>query len=176
VKRALGLAMVLILVVTGVVAASTFPLPGQPALLPRGNGWLVLYADRTAQTEWAHAVDVATTESEWSDLWGRVAGLTDFQPYVNFDRSIVAVFGVGTNSCTASVSFDGVVFDQQHALVHSQISDTKTCPFLDLSGAAVFAVALSRDRLPPSPFTLQLNREPVCRSCTDPPDRLIVDL
>jgi hypothetical protein len=168
--------MVLILVVTGVVAASTFPLPGLPALMPRGNGWLVLYADRTAQTEWAHTVDVATTESEWSDLWGRVAGLTDFQPYVNFDHSIVAVFGVGTNSCTASVSFDDVVFDKRSRLVYSVISETRTCPFLDLSGAAVFAVALSRSQLPASPFTVQLRSEPLCGSCSDPPDRLIVDL
>ena len=74
------------------------------------------------------------------------------------------------------MSFDGVVFDQQHALVHSQISDTKTCHFLDLSGSAVFAVALSRDRLPASPFILQLGPEPVCGSCADPPDSVIVDL
>jgi hypothetical protein len=69
-----------------------------------------------------------------------------------------------------------VVFDLQRAFLYSHVDEARTCWRLDLSGAAVFAVALSRSRLPASPFTVQLRREPICRSCVDTPDSVIVDL
>jgi len=174
-KRALALAMTLLMLGASVVAADAFPLPGHDDM-PRGNGWRVVYADRTSETEWAYRVEVATSRSEWYKLWPQVAGLTDFAPYVNFDNSIVAVFGTGTGSCTTGVRFDGVVFNHAQALVHARIAEGRRCGFLDLNGSAVFAVALSRARLPAGSFTVQLGEQPVCRRCADPPDSVTFDL
>lgn len=175
-KRALGLAMVLVLVGAGLVAATTFPLPSQLAYLARGNGWLVLTELPSEDLSLLHSVDVATDREGWRELWGRTAGLTDFAPYVNFERQVVAVFVEGTNRCTASIDFSDLVIDHVNRLVHAVISQTRSCMQLDVSGQAVFVVAIARDRLPASPFILQLGPEPLCGSCAEAPDRVIVDL
>jgi hypothetical protein len=176
VKRALGLAMALMLVGAGVVAATTFPFPSQLAYHPRGNGWLVLTQLQSEDPRLVHSVGVATDREGWHELWGRIAGLADLAPYVNFERQIVAVFVEGTNSCTTGVDFRNLVIDHADRLVHAVISQTRGCMQLDVSGLVVFVVAIARDRLPAGRFILQLGPEPVCGSCADPSDSVIVDL
>ncbi len=43
----------------------------------------------------------------------------------------------------------------------------------DLAGAVMFTVALARDGLPESPFTLRLHRDQLCGDC---PESVPVDL
>lgn len=123
------------------------------------------------------ATDRAAFGGLWQELGWKDHGRTDFTgvpPWlaVDFDREIVVLFGVGIGSCTDSVQLDGVVIDKSARLVHSVTSERKHCPYLDLTGATVFVVALDRGVLPPSPFTIQLHAEPTCRSCPEPDDRL----
>lgn len=176
-KRALALALVLLLAGAGMVAADAFPFPlrFQPEL-PRGDGWRVIYADFPADSRFAFRVEVATDSASFSQLWGEVAGQSRLRRPEDLERNIVALFAVGTGSCTTGASFDGLVVADQQRLVHAEISMSRTCPFLDLNGSAVFLVAIARDRLPASPFTLQLGPQPACGSCAGPADRLTVDL
>lgn len=175
-KRALALALVLLIAGAGIVAADAFPFNlGLQPELARGPGWRVIYADFPADSRFAYRVELATDDASFSALWSDVAGPSRPARPENLERNVVALFAVGTGSCTTGASFDGLVFAEQR-LVHAEISTSRKCPFLDLNGAAVFLVAIARDRLPESPFTLQLEPQPTCGSCADPADRLTVDL
>lgn len=168
-RRATALALVMLLVCSGFAFADNFPVPvrGDP---PSGPGWRLL-SERIMDAFHAHTVDAATDRASLARLWTHYAPQGS-PPIVYFDREIVALFGVGINSCTTGVRLDRVVIDRSAGLVYSITSERKKCLHLDLTGAAVFIVALDRAALPPSPFTLQLHAEPTCRSCADPEDRL----
>ena len=181
--RALALALVVALFAASVLAADAFPLLGHRQA-PSGFGWRLL-SEVTDTPFMAYRVRAATDRAGFDVLWQELRWdnrvRTDFSevpPWlaVNFEREIIVLFGIPTNSCTDSVQLDRVVIDSSTRLVYSMTSDHRHCGFLDLSGAAVFVVALDRSVLPPSPFTLQLHAEPTCGSCPEPDDRLTVTL
>lgn len=178
--RALALAMVISLIVAGIVAADAFPVPGL-RYQPSGPGWRLLTEVRDPSASMAFRVRAATDQVALGALWNEL-GWNDplrtgpigaqLGSMADFHHEIVVLFGVGIGSCTASVQLDSVVIDKSARLVYSVTSERTTCPFLDLSGAVVFVVALGRDVLPTSPFTVQLHAQPTCRSCREPDDRV----
>jgi hypothetical protein len=183
VVRALVLALAVALLTASVVAADAFPIPGSRHQ-PSGLGWrLVSEVDGDANMAYRVRVasDAATLAALWHELDWEDRGRYDLAyvpPWlaVNFEREIVVLFGVGVGSCTTGVQLDDVVIDTANQLVYSVTSEQRKCPFLDLTGAAVFVVALDRAVLPPSPFTVQLHAEPTCGSCVNPDDRVTVSL
>lgn len=168
-RRATALALVLLLVSGGIAFADNFPVPvrGDP---PSGPGWRLL-SERIVSSGHAFTVDAATDRASLARLWTELSPRSS-PPLVYFEREIVALFAVGISSCTTGVRLDRVVIDRSAGLVYSVTSESRRCPHLDLTGAAVFIVALARDALPSSPFTLQLHAEPTCGSCAVPEDRL----
>jgi hypothetical protein len=83
---------------------------------------------------------------------------------------VIVILSDGIGSSCPELRFDGVVVDTDTRLVYGQFSDPlapRVCT-ADLVGAKTFVVALAKDRLPPSPFTLQLDSRcvPNCGSGT----------
>lgn len=125
-RRATALALVLLLVVGGIVSADNFPVP-VPDDRPSGYGWRLL-SERIVDSGPAYTVDAATDRGEWARLWSEYSpGNTP--PPINFDREIVALFGVGIGSCTTGVQLDRLVIDRSAGLVHSITSERRRCPF-----------------------------------------------
>jgi hypothetical protein len=181
--RAVALAVAVTLLTASIVAADVFPIPGN-RYAPSGFGWR-LVSEVQGSLFMAYRVRVATDRAAFGALWQELGWndhpRTDFTgvpPWVgvNFEREIAVIFSVGINSCTDSVQLDDVVIDRSTRLVHSVTSERAHCGYLDLSGAAVFVVALDRTALPPSPFTIQLHAQPTCGSCSAPDDRVTVSL
>ncbi|MEP7158837.1 MAG: hypothetical protein ABI797_05380 [Chloroflexota bacterium] len=181
--RALASTLVIALLAASVLLADAFPILGHRQA-PTGFGWRLL-SQVDDKAEMAFRVRAATDRASFGALWQDLGlnsrprrDFTDIPPWlaVDFEREIVVLFGVGTNSCTDSVSLDEVVIDRESRVVHSVTSQQGHCGHLDLSGAVVLVVALDRAVLPPSPFTVQLHAEPTCRSCREPDDRLTLTL
>lgn len=179
--RVLAVAFAVALLVASIVAADAFPILGNRHV-PSGFGWR-LVSEVDDDPYMAFQVRAATDRTGFDELWKelgwderRRSDLTGVPPWlaVNFEREVVVLFGVGINSCTASVNLDDIVIDRSNRLVHSVTSQRTNCGYLDLSGAVVFVVALDRGVLPLSPFTVQLHAEPTCRSCQEHDDRLIL--
>jgi hypothetical protein len=179
VLRAFSLALALALLTASIVAADVFPIPGA-RYEPSGPGWRLL-SEVHDSIGMAFRVRAATDRTAFGALWQDLGwdgrgrrDLTGVPPWqaVNFEREIIVLFGVGISSCTVDVQLDDVVIDRSSRLVYSVTTEHHTCGYLDLTGAAVFVVALDRGALPPSPFTVQLHAEPTCRSCQEPEDRL----
>jgi hypothetical protein len=170
VKRALALVLMLFLVAAAVVAADAFPLSNKQPL-PAGVGWRVVYADFPADPDHAYRVGLATDRETYHALWTDVGRTTVPPPQLDLGSQVVALFAVGAGSCTTAVSLRTVVFDHERRIVYAEFSE-RTCGLLDLHSSAVFLVAIARDRLPSTSFTLQLRRDRLCAGC---PDGMTVD-
>ncbi len=177
-RRASALALVILLVGAGVVAADSFPLPGT-AHAQVGDGWRLLANVHDRTRAMAFRVRAATDNPGYSAMWHELGPaathsmlIGSARPPVNFDSEIVVLFGVGIGSCTVGVHLIDVVIDRSTRLVHSVTTQRRNCLHLDLTGSVVFVVALARGALPLAPFTIQLRAEPTCRSCTEHEDRL----
>jgi hypothetical protein len=174
------LALVAALFAASVLAADVFPILGHREA-PSGYGWRLLSEVHDTSFPPTLGVRAATDRADFDVLWQELDGddsprtdFTDLPPWlaVNFEREIIVVFGVGIGSCTDTVQLDRVVIDRSTRLVYSVTSEQRHCGHLDLTGAAVFVVALDRGVLPPSRFTAQLRAE----SSPNPDDRLILTL
>lgn len=77
---------------------------------------------------------------------------------------MIAFFSQGIGSSCPELEIAGVTIDREARLVYAAFRDplalesARVCTG-DLIGAQTFVVALARDRLPPSPFTLRLSRQ-----------------
>ncbi len=90
------------------------------------------------------------------------------------------ILSEGIGSTCRELRLDAVVMDAAARLMHGEFSDPRApevCT-LDLAGGKTFVVAVARDQLPPSPFTLRLHAEPMaCEpDCGMGPSTLEVDL
>lgn len=140
----------------GMLQANIYPVPGPWQNTASGEGWRLLVAGQVTGDE-AYTVRAAINETEWQVLWDEV-GLASEPPVVDLAGEIVVSFGSGFGSGCTERRLDGVVIDRQDRLVHALISDPlapRACTS-DLAGAAVFVIAVAREGLPASPFTLQL--------------------
>ena len=123
----------------------------------------------------AYSVAYAADAAAWDELWAAVAP-GSAPPALDLASEIVALFADGIGSSCPELRLDGVVVDQAAGRVYSRISDPlapRICT-ADLAGSAVFVVAIERDALPPSPFTLALSEQPM--TCGDCADELTIDL
>jgi hypothetical protein len=95
-----------------------------------------------------------TEELEWHGIG---ADPPDWDPR----REVIAFFSDGIGSSCPELALAAVTIDRQERLVYAAFRDPlgpRACT-ADLVGAQTFVVALARDRLPPSPFTLRLRAE-----------------
>ena len=141
----------------GMLDVTVFPLPGDWANVPDGEGWRLLAAGE-AGPEDAYVVRAATDAAAWAEMWSAI-GLEGGPPAVDFTEEVVVSFGHGISSTCREVRLDGVGIED--GVVFSQTSDPlspRNCT-LDLRGAAVFLVAIERSALPGDGFTLRLARE-----------------
>jgi hypothetical protein len=149
----------------GRVVANIFPFPGPWANRAAGDGWRLVSAIQRDEN-WADTVRAAVSQAEWSALWaGLSPGLAE--PVIDFASEIAVLFADGTAGGCVEVRLDDVAIDVNRALVSSRTSDPLAPRGCDLipSGSAVFIVALARDALPATPFTIQLHDPLPC--CND---------
>ena len=161
----------------GMVRVTTHPIPGPWANVEVGAGWRLLAAGQVRGRE-GYTVRAATSTEEWSDLWNALDTVNQ-RPEIALDTEIAVSFGHGIGSSCPEVRLDGVVIDREARLVFSETSDPlapRACT-ADLAGAAYFVVALARESLPESPFTVRLGRERICGApdCA-PAEEVEVDL
>lgn len=141
-----------------------------------GDGWRLLGAfDTNLPYTVATAVDRAQLATEWERY-----GLPDDPPAWEPSREIAIILSDGIGSSCPELRLDAVVMDADARLVHGEFSDPYTpreCT-ADLAGGKTFVVAVAKDVLPPSPFTLRLRAEPIgCEpDCGMGPSTLQVDL
>jgi hypothetical protein len=149
----------------GMLDVTVFPVPGEWANATEGDGWRLLEAGQASGAE-AYTVRAATSEDEWASMWEAIGLPSLDAPAVDFDEVVAVSFGHGIGSSCPEVRLDGV--DIEGGVVYSRTSDPlapRGCTG-DLAGAAVFVVAVHRDRLPRDGFTLRLGRELVtCADC-----------
>ena len=138
----------------GKVDVKAYPLPGPWANTESGPGWRLLAAGQ-AGSDLAYTALAATDPDAGEQLWATL-GLEGDLPSVDFATEVVATFGHGIGSSCAELRLDGVRIEG--GVVFSETSDPlspRACTD-DLTGAAVFVVALEREALPDDGFTLQL--------------------
>ncbi|MDP8904218.1 MAG: hypothetical protein M3N29_02680 [Chloroflexota bacterium] len=145
----------------GRLVVNVHSLPGPWANAEGGPGWRLLAAgiSRGGGVE-PYSVRVATSDAEWQQLWSETDRVNP-RPEIDPAQEIAVLFAEGIGSSCPEVRLDGVVIDHASRLVHSVTSDPfapRACT-ADLVGAAFFVVALSRDALPESPFTVRLSEQ-----------------
>lgn len=152
----------------GRVVATVHPLPGPWANVESGDGWRLLAAGVSRGLVQPYFVAAATDEEEWLKLW---RSIDPVQPVPDFEAAeeIAALFSHGIGSSCPELRLDDTVIDRQAGVVYSATSDPlqpRMCTG-DLVGASYFVVALQREALPESPFTLRLQQQLICadRSC-----------
>jgi hypothetical protein len=146
--------------------ANVYPIPGPWANTPAGPGWRLLAAGINRGSNLAYSADYALDEAAYQSLWDSVDP-TNVAPDVDFSSETVAVFIEGIGSSCPELRLDQVVIDQAARLVFSVTSDPlapRGCT-ADLAGGAFFVVALQREALPESPFSISLRRDNPCVDC-----------
>ena len=141
-----------------------------------GPGWRLL---GVFETDLPYTVALAADRPALGREWGRYK-LPGDPPAWDPARELVIFLSDAHGSSCPDLRLDGVVTDATARLVYGEISvpnSPQVCT-MDLAGARTFVVAVARDRLPPSPFTLRLHEEPMpCEpDCYDGPSSIQVDL
>ena len=151
----------------GSATAST-PSPSAPA------GWHLAATERSS-IDHAYSVSVATSPTQWRQLWSNYS-FTDGLRTSRFADYIVAAFAHGAGSSCPDLVLRDVVINLDKQLVYSDAtiaptpqdpSGNRPCT-ADLASAVVFLVELDRNRLPTSPFVVDLVDPNACsgRLCT----------
>ena len=99
----------------------------------------------------------ATSAGEWQELWTTLDPVNP-APDLDFESEIAVSFGHGIGSSCPELRLDAVIIDRPEQVVYSAVSDPlapRACT-ADLVGSVYFVVALSREALPESPFTVRL--------------------
>jgi hypothetical protein len=144
----------------------------------QGPGWRLLGAFDTT-SDLAYTVAIAVTAAQLGTEWERY-GLSSSPPAWDPSREVAIILTDGIGSSCRDLRLDAVVVDVDARVVHGAFSDPhapEVC-YLDLVGGKTFVVAVARDLLPPSPFTLRLHADPMpCEpDCAMGPSTLQVDL
>jgi hypothetical protein len=157
------------LCVTGADPADVVPEGPQPT---EGDGWRLLGVEDTGLT---YVTDAALDDASYEALWNRI-GMTAERPAVDFADEIVVYFGAVYSGSCDDERMDGVVLDAAAAIVHAEMvlpGGARACT-ADANPRA-YVVALDRDRLPSSPFRVQLDAEVICQGC-EGTELTVVDL
>jgi hypothetical protein len=160
----------------GVIVVHLYPADKPWSQPTEGPGWRLLGA---FDTHLPYTVAIALDPAQLATEWERY-GLPGDPPAWDPPREVVIILSDGIGSSCPELRLDGVVMDADARLVHGEFSDPYTprvCT-ADLAGAKTFVVAVARDLLPPSPFTLRIRAEPIgCEpDCGMGPATVEVDL
>jgi hypothetical protein len=143
----------------GTVVVHLYPADKPWTQPTEGPGWRLL---GVFDTDLSYTVAIAVDRAELKTQWERY-GLPNDPPAWEPSREVVIILSDGIGSSCPELRLDGVVMDADARLVHGEFSDPyapRACT-ADLVGAKTFVVAVARDRLPSSPFTLRLLAEPI---------------
>lgn len=147
------------LCVTGADPADVVPEGPQPT---SGDGWRLLGVEDTGMT---YVTDAALDVAAYQQLWNGI-GMTAERPAVDFADEIIAYFGAVYSSGCEDERMDDVIFDAAAAVVHPEMvlpGGARACN-ADARPRA-YVVALDRERLPSSPFRVQLAADVICQGC-----------
>jgi hypothetical protein len=159
-------------------------LPGgttEPGIRTQGDGWRQLARVRTNVPYTVRlATNAAALEAEFR--WhGIDAYPVDWDPA----SEVIAFFSDGIGSSCPEVAIGDITIDQGERLVYARFVDegavkaeTSRACTADLVGSQTFVIALSRARLPESPWTLRLERDLIgCHpDCGSGPTEITVNL
>lgn len=158
-NSALIAGMVILLTSCGLLVDGSQPVD----IRTEGDGWRQLGRFRTNVPDTVRvAQDPAelVTELEWH---GIEAQPLDWDPATE----VLAFFSEGIGSSCPEVAIGEITVDRDARLVYGRFVDeiaararsTPRACTMDLVGSQTFVVALARDRLPASPFTLRLEQD-----------------
>lgn len=142
---------------------------------PGGAGWRLLGEGTSGPT---YVTLVAAEPEAYQALWDE-AGIEAPLPEVDLEHEIVVLFGPAVSGSCPQIRLDDVVIDVKDRLVHAQLSHPGSpAACTDDANPHPFVVAIEREALPPSPFTVQLHEEVVCKGCegVEPDEVTEVDL
>lgn len=155
------------------------PEPGwlpPPGLQPAGgDGWRLLGSANQPQIAIVpgDAVDVALDQQSYEILWWGM-GMPGEPTPVDFDQKIVVRFVTGVSGTCPAIVFEGIGVVPSDRLVYGMFSYLGVIPTPEPGvtyGCTTdwhphgFLVAVSRDALPGTHFTLRLMRDPICQAC-----------
>jgi hypothetical protein len=160
----------------GAVAVDLHPADKPWTQPADGPGWRFL---GVFDTQLPYTVALAVDDGQLATEWQRYA-LPDAPPAWDPSGEVVIFLSVGRGSSCPELRLDAVVFETDPGLVYGEFSDPfqpRGCT-ADLVGGKTFVVAVERDQLPPSPFRLQIRKDPIgCEpDCGSGPATLTVDL
>ena len=160
----------------GAIVVHLYPADKPWTQPTEGPGWRLLGAfDTDLPYTVAIVVDCPGLVTEWERYQ-----LPGDPPPWDPSREVVIILSDGIGSSCPELRLDAVVMDADGRLVHGEFSDpyTPRACTADLAGGKTFVVAVARELLPPSPFTLRLHAEPIgCEpDCGMGPSSLEVDL
>jgi hypothetical protein len=160
----------------GTIVVHVYPTDKPWTQPTEGPGWRLLGA---FDTDLPYTVAIAADRAELTAQWQHY-GLPGDPPAWDPSREVAIILSDGIGSSCPDLRLDAVVVDLDARLVHGEFSDPHAPEFctLDLVGGKTFVVAVARDQLPPSPFTLRIHAEPIgCEpDCGMGPSTLEVDL
>ena len=161
----------------GAIVVDLYPADKPWTQPTEGPGWRLLGGG--FDTDLPYTVAVAVDRPHLAVEWQRY-GLPGDPPAWDPSREIVIILSDGIGSSCTELRLDAVVMDIGSGVVHGEFSDPfqpRGCT-ADLAGGKTFVVAVEKDRLPPSPFTLRIHAKPIgCEpDCGSGPSTLIVDL
>jgi hypothetical protein len=148
----------------GRVDLTVHPVPGPWSNVEAGDGWRLLAAGEAPHGE-AYTVRAAPDPAALAELWA-AAGFDGAAPEVDFGSEVVVSFAHGIGSSCPETRLDDVHIGE--GVVFSVVNDPlepRACT-ADLTGAAVFVVAIERTAPPAERFTLQLREDSeACADC-----------
>lgn len=130
-------------------------LPAPGAQPTEGDGWqLVGHLQSDGPS---YRTGIATDQSQLEALWA-TAGMPGEVPELDFTDDVVLWFAEPHGSSCSNLRLDDVIVDDARSLVYPLIvmPDAPMMCTADLAGAYQYFVALERNRLPESPFMIQL--------------------
>ena len=156
---------VLVLVVAWAGCTSALPDESSPGVRTEGDGWRQLGRFRTNvpyTVRLAADAEELAAELEWH-------GIAAAPPNWDPAREVIAFFSEGIGSSCPEVAISDITIDRDGQRVYAtfadpvaaQLGNTLRACTDDLVGAQTFVVALARDRLPASPFSLALEEDVV---------------
>lgn len=160
----------------GAIVVDLYPADKPWTQPTEGPGWRLF---GVFDTELPYAVAIAVDDAQLAAEWERY-GLPGDPPAWDPSREVVIILSDGIGSTCTELRMDAVVLDADAGLVHGVFSDPfqpRGCT-ADLAGGKTFVVAVERDLLPPSPFTIRIHEDPIgCEpDCGSGPSTLDVDL
>jgi hypothetical protein len=157
----------------GAVVVALYPADKPWTQPSSGPCWRLIGA---FDSDLPYTVAVAVNPAQLATQWQRY-GLPGNPPAWDPSGELAVILSEGIGSSCPELRLDGVVVDANARLVYGRFSDPlapRVCT-ADLVGAKTFVVALAKDKLPPSPFTLLLDK--ACESgCGQGLSSITVDL